>query len=94
VSRVKLETSDHRRKLSPEHRAKLSAAARRQYEAETPEQKAARLARIGRKPRAAGDPPAGPTRGPAGGAPPAGPPESRHPLAMTPLELIRHIRGR
>lgn len=86
MSRARVEGPGGKRKLSDEHRRKLSDAAKRQAAAETPEQRAARLERIGRKPKPDTGPPA-----PAAGT---DPPERRNPLAMTPLELVRSLRGR
>lgn len=90
MTKARAETSTGRRKLSDEHRARLSAASRKHWDGMTPDQKAAALARIGRKPAAgAPAPPAKPDPPPA--IPPAG--GRVNPLAMTPRELVRHLRG-
>ena len=94
MSKARPETATGRRKLSEAHRAKLSAANKAKYAALTPEQQAAQLARLGRTPRSTAggaEPPKDPA--PRTGSPP--PPGGRiNPLAMTPLELVRHLRQR
>lgn len=94
MSRAKPETAAGRRKLSDAHRAKLSAVNKAKYDALTPEQKAAQLARLGRTPRSpAGGPK--PPKDPTTRQDPPSPPGGRvNPLAMTPLELVRHLRQR
>lgn len=94
MTKARPEHTDGRRKLSDEARAKLSAAGRAQYERQTPEQRAAQLARIGRKPK--GDPAAagGVDTGAGADPPPVAGQGRRNPLAMTPGELVRALRGR
>lgn len=86
-TKVRPATASGGRKLSDEHRRKLSESNKAKFAALTPEQKAAQVARLagGRKPRAPSDPPPA-DNPPAGGR--------VNPLAMTPLELVRSIRDR
>lgn len=56
-TKVQPTTSRGGRKLSEETRAKLSATNKAKWAALTPEQQAAQLAKIGRKPKASTDPP-------------------------------------
>lgn len=88
MSKARPETSTGRRKPTPEQRAKMSAAAKKQWADMTPEKRAAALARIGRGPSPDGKvkaPAAGPVPPPAGGR--------ANPLSMTPRELWRSLRG-
>lgn len=90
MSRAKPETRDGRRRLSEEHRAKLRAASQAQWAGMSATDRAAALARIGRKPKPGeSKPPATPAP-----APDDHPEGRRSPLAMTPLELFRSLRGR
>jgi hypothetical protein len=99
VSKARPETARGGRRLSDEHRAKLSERSKQQWARMTPEERAAATARIGRKPKA-GDPVrAGTGSRPVSTPPPAStdpPPDEgrRSPLAMTPLELVRSLRRR
>lgn len=97
MSKARPTTTAGGRRLSEAHRDKLRAAGRAQFERMTPEQRAAQVARIGRKPKA-GDAAAGSssvsTPPPASSDPPASTEGRRSPLAMTPLEFVRSLRGR
>lgn len=84
MSRARAETATGGRKPTEATRAKLAARSRAAYERLTPEQRTAQLARIGRTPKGAG-----PSPTPRDDAPPGRP----NPLAMTPRELWRALRG-
>lgn len=93
MSKARPETAAGGRKLSDSHRAALAQRSRDAWARMTPEERADRLAKIGRKPRGAGDP--DPVRERTSSSPPDDPPGGPpSPLAMTPRELWRALRGR
>lgn len=81
MSKARPETATGHRKHTEATRAKLSAISKAAWERQSPEQKAAALARIGRG------------AAPPGGDPPPSIDGRRNPLAMTPRELWRALRG-
>lgn len=94
MTTVKAKTSTGGRKLTDEHRAKVSATLKAKFAALPPEEQAKITGRLKRTP------PKSPARPPAAASqdpPPAKDPPAGgrvNPLAMTPLELLRSLRGR
>jgi hypothetical protein len=94
MTKVQPTTATGGRKLTEATKEKLRQINKAKFAAKTPEEQAAQLARLKRPKKAAGaaSSSAGKSDPPPAKDPPAG--GRVNPLAMTPLELIRSIRGR